>query len=160
MTKIFGLCCCLFIPQICHSQVYSDGMQKVGGGGRHVLIPTDAALAAEKARLEVPDGMTSRMIWATPGKVVARHKQDGKITLEISCFKKTDDGKERVTYLVADHPDAPYLAVGEEARCLIVPGPIRDDFDGRRLYYFFDKKEVSEKTLMQFKAKHADAVLD
>ena len=144
----------------CHAQVYRDSKQAVGGGGRSVLIPTDAALAAEKARLEIPAGMTPKMVWATPGKVLARHKQDGKIILEISYAKKTDDGEESGTYLVADHPDAPYVAVNEEARCIIVPGPIRDDFEGRRLYYFFDKKEVNDRNKIQFMARYADAPLE
>lgn len=117
-------------------------------------------MAAEKARLEKPAGMTSKMIWVTPGKVLARHKKDGKITLELSYKKRTDGAEESGTYLVADHPDAPYLAVNEQAKCIIVPGPISDEFEERRLYYFFDKKEVSSRNKNQFIARHPDAPLE
>jgi hypothetical protein len=113
-----------------------------------------------KQQRETPIGMTSKMVWVTPGKVVARHKQDDEIILEITYIKKTDNGEEGTTFLVADHPDASDIAVGESAKCIVVPGPIRDDFLGRRLYYFFDKKEVNNNNLMQFKARHADAELE
>jgi hypothetical protein len=142
------------------AQLYRDPIQAVGGGGRSVRIPTDSQLAAMKAEKERPTNLTATMIWVTPAKVAARHKKDGKIILEITYWKKTQDGEEGGTYLVADHPDAPYLAVNEPAKCIIVPGPIRDDFGGQRLYYFFDKKEVNEQNKLQFRARHPDAPLD
>ncbi|NBW14787.1 MAG: hypothetical protein EBR82_42990 [Caulobacteraceae bacterium] len=142
------------------AQVIRDSMQAVGGGGRYTRIATDAEMQRIREAKETPANMTANMIWVTPGKVLARHKQDGKITLEISYEKKTDTGSEAGTYLVADHPDAPYIAVDEQARCIIVPGPICDDFGGRRLYYFFDKKEVNERNTLQFKARHGDAPLN
>jgi hypothetical protein len=142
------------------SQLVGDSKQSVGGGGYFVRIPTDAQMKAIKEQKEIPTGMTSKMVWVLPGKVVARHKQHGETILEITYTKKTDDGEESTTLLVADHPDAPYLAVDERAKCIVVPGPIRDDFQGRRLYYFFDKNEVSEKNLIRFKARYADAELE
>jgi len=113
-----------------------------------------------KQQKETPAGMTSKMVWATPGKIMARHKQDDEIILEITYIKKTDNGEEGTTFLVADHPDATNIAVGESAKCIVVPGPIRDDFQGRRIYYFFDKKEVNNSNMIQFKARHADAELE
>jgi hypothetical protein len=152
---------CLFLGLCCSakSQVTSGSQQKVGGGGYFVRIPTDAQMERIKQQKETPAGMTSKMVWATPGKVVARHKQDDEIILEITYIKKTDNGEEGTTFLVADHPDASDIAVGESAKCIVVPGPIRDDFQGRRLYYFFDKKEVTERNLGQFKAQCHDADL-
>jgi hypothetical protein len=150
----FGLC------PLAHSQVISDSKQKVGGGGYYTRIATDGEVRRSKDLQQTPTGMTSKMVWVTPGKVAARHKEDGKITLEITYVKKTDDGEEGTTLLVADHPDAAYVAVGESARCIVVPGPIHDDFQGRRIYYFFDKKEVNNNNLLQFKARHADANLE
>lgn len=123
-------------------------------------IPTDAQMDRIKQQREIPVGMTSKMVWVTPGMVVARHKQDDEIILEITYIKKTDSGEEGSTMLLADHPDASNIAVGESAKCIMVPGPIRDDLEGRRLYYFFDKKEVTERNLRQFKACHADAELE
>lgn len=123
-------------------------------------IPTDAQMERIKQNKETPAGMTEKMVWVTPGMVVARHKQDDEIILEITYIKKTDNGEEGTTFIVADHPDAPHVAVGEQAKCIVVPGPIRDDFQGRRLYYFFDKKEVSQGNITKFKARHADAELE
>jgi hypothetical protein len=153
---------CLFIGlcSLGHSQVISDSKQKVGGGGYYTRIATDGEVRRSKELQQTPTSMTSKMIWVTPGKVVARHKKDGEIVLEISYLKKTTDGEEGEALLVADHPDAPFLAVEESAKCIVVPGPIRDDFQGRRIYYFFDKKEVSNSNMMQFKARHADAELE
>jgi len=149
---------CLFLGlcSFVQSQVVGDSKRSVGGGGRYTRIATDGEVQRSKELQQTPTGMTAKMIWVTPGKVVARHKKDGEIVLEISYLKKTNDGE---ALLVADHPDAPFLAVEESARCIVVPGPIRDDFQGRRIYYFFDKKEVSSSNLMQFKARHADAEL-
>ena len=153
---------CLFLGLCCsaRSQVSSGSQQKVGGGGYFVRIPTDAQMERIKQQKETPAGMTSKMVWATPGKVVARHKQDNEIILEITYIKKTDSGEEGSTFLVADYPDASNIAVGESAKCIVAPGPIRDDFQGRRLYYFFDKKEVTETNLRQFTARYADAELE
>jgi len=158
-TSLF-ICAFLGLSSLALSQVSSSSQQKVGGGGYFVRVPTDAQTQRMKQQRETPAGMTSKMVWVTPGNVVARHKQDDEIILDISYLKKTDDGEEGYTFLVADHPEAPDLAVGESAKCIVVPGPIRDDFQGRRLYYFFDKKEVTERNLRQFKANHADAELD
>jgi len=135
-------------------------MQKVGGGGYSVRLPTDAQMQRMKQQRETPIGMTSKMVWVTPGSVVARHKIEDEIILEITYVKKTDEGEEGTTYLVANHPDASRIAVGETAKCIVVAGPIRDDFQGRRLYYFFDKKEVTESNLIQFKNRYADVELE
>jgi len=160
MQTTIIVCLLLGLCSFAHPQVISDSMQKVGGGGSYTRIATDSEVRRNKERKETPTGMTSKMVWVTPGKVEARHKEDGKIILDITYVKKTDDGEEGTTLLVADHPDAPYLAVGESAKCIVVPGPIRDDFQGRRLYYFFDKKEVNNRNLIQFKARYADAELE
>jgi hypothetical protein len=132
----------------------------VGGGGYSALVATDAQMQRMKQERETPIGMTAKMVWVTPGIVVARHKQDDVVILEITYIKKTDKGEEGSTFLVADHPDASNIAVGESAKCIVAPGPIRDDFQGRRLYYFFDKKEVTENNLRQFKSQYADAELE
>jgi hypothetical protein len=159
--KLFLIVCLFFgLSSFIQSQVVSDSMQKVGGGGRYTRIATDQEMKRNKDLKETPTDMTSKMIWVTPGEVVERHKQDGKIVLEITYLKKTADGEEGKTLLVADHPDSPYVAVGELARCIVVPGPIRDDFQGRRLYYFFDKKEVNKRNLLQFKTRYPDAQLE
>ena len=160
MQSTLIVCFFLGLSSFAQSQVSSCSQQKVGGGGYFVRIPTDAQMARIKQERETPAGMTSKMVWVTPGMVVARHKQDDGIILEITYIKKNDSGEEGSTILLADHPDALNIAVGEPARCIVVPGPIRDDFEGRRLYYFFDKKEVSEGNLMQFKARYADADLE
>lgn len=153
---------CLFLglSSFVQSQVVSDSKQSVGGGGRYARIATDSEMRKIREQKQIPTGMTEKMVWLTPGNVAARHKEDGKIILEITYTKKTDDGEEGTTLLVADHPDAPYVAVGEQAKCIVVPGPIRDNLKGRRLYYFFDKKEVSQGNITQFKARHADAELE
>jgi hypothetical protein len=153
---------CLFLGlcSFVQSQVVGDSKRSVGGGGRYTRIATDGEVQRSKELQQTPTGMTAKMIWVTPGKVVARHKKDGEIVLEISYPKKTTDGEEGEALLVAEHPDAPFLAVDESAKCIVVPGPIRDDFQGRRIYYFFDKKEVSNSNMMQFKARHADAELE
>jgi len=152
---------CVFLGLCCSAQcqIQSSSQHKVGGGGYFVRVPTDDQAQRMKQQRETPAGMTSKMVWATPGKVVARHKQDDEIILEITYIKKTDNGEEGTTFLVADHPDASDIAVGESAKCIVVPGPIRDDFQGRRLYYFFDKKQVTEINLRQFKAQYPDADL-
>jgi len=157
-----SLIVCLFLGlySLAQSQVSSGSQHKVGGGGYFVRVPTDAQAQRMKQQRETPAGMTAKMVWVTPGIVVARHKQDDVVILEITYIKKTDKGEEGSTFLVADHPDASNIAVGESAKCIVAPGPIRDDFQGRRLYYFFDKKEVTENNLRQFKSQYADAELD
>lgn len=160
MQTTIIVCLFLGLSSLAQSQVSSGSQQKVGGGGYFVRIPTDAQMARIKQQRETPAGMTAKMVWVTPGMVVARHKQDDEIVLEITYVKKTDNVEEGTTLLVADHPDAPHVAVGEPAKCIVVPGPIRDDFQGRRLYYFFDKKEVTERNLRQFTARYADAELE
>jgi hypothetical protein len=160
MQTFIIVCLFLGLSSLAQSQVSSGSQQKVGGGGYFVRVPTDAQAQRMQQQRETPTGMTSKMVWVTPGMVVARHKQDDVVILEITYIKKTDSGEEGSTILLADHPDALNIAVGEPAKCIVVPGPIRDDFEGRRLYYFFDKKEVSEGNLMQFKARHADADLE
>jgi hypothetical protein len=160
MQTTIIVCLFLGLSSVAQSQVSSGSQQKVGGGGYFVRVPTDAQMARIKQQKETPAGMTEKMVWVTPGMVVARHKQDDEIVLEITYIKKTDNGEEGKTFLVADHPDASDIAVGESAKCIVAPGPIRDDFQGRRLYYFFDKKEVTERNLRQFKANHADAELE
>lgn len=160
MQTSIMVCLFLGLSSLAQSQVSSGSQQKVGGGGYFVRVPTDAQAQRMQQQRETPARMTSKMVWATPGKVMARHKQDDEIILEITYIKKTDNGEEGTTFLVADHPDASDIAVGESAKCIVVPGPIRDDFQGRRIYYFFDKKEVNNNNLMQFKARHADAELE
>ncbi len=157
-----SLIVCLLFPlcSFVQSQVISDSKQNVGGGGYHTRIATDSEMRRIREQKQTPTGMTDKMVWLTPGNVVARHKEDGKIILEITYIKKTNDGEDGLTLLVADHPDAPFIAVGETAKCIVVPGPIRDDFQGRRIYYFFDKKEVSQSNVTQFKARYADVALE
>lgn len=153
---------CVFLGLCCSAQcqILSSSQHKVGGGGYSALVATDAQMQRMKQERETPIGMTAKMVWVTPGTVVARHKQDDVVILEITYIKKTDKGEEGSTFLVADHPDASNIAVGESAKCIVAPGPIRDDFQGRRLYYFFDKKEVTENNLRQFKSQYADAELE
>jgi len=159
--KTSSFICAFFgLSSLALSQVSSSSQQKVGGGGYFVRLPTDAQAQRMKQQRESPAGMTAKMVWVTPGMVVARHKQDDVVILEITYIKKTDSGEEGSTILLADHPDASNIAVGESAKCIVAPGPIRDDFQGRRLYYFFDKKEVTENNLRQFKAQYADAELE
>lgn len=159
--KVFLIVCLFFgLCSFIQSQVVSDSMQKVGGGGRYTRIATDEEMRRNKELKETPTDMTSKMIWVTPGEVVERHKQDGKIVLEITYLKKTAGGEEGKTLLVVDHSEAPFIAVGESARCIVVPGQISDYFQGRRLYYFFDKKEVNQRNLLQFKTRHPDAELE
>jgi len=165
-AAVLGLACLSAFPAL--AQRYSDPIQSVGGGGRSVYIPTDADLAKaeadrkERARLAaIPKGMTPKMIWLERGKILQRQKdKDGSTLLWLTYIKRMPDSTEEGCYVVAGHPDADNLAVNENAPCIVVPGPVRDDLGGERLYYFFDKKEVSESTLTAFRAKYPDAPLD
>ena len=152
----------------CHAQTVRDSMRSVGGGGRSAYIPSDAAMAnmeaerKERARLAaIPKDMTPKMIWLEKGKILQRQKDaDGTTLLWLTYIKRLPDSIEEGTYVVAGHPDAENLAVNENAPCIVVPGPVRDDLGGERLYYFFDKREVTPETLARFQSRHPSVPLE
>lgn len=165
-AAVLGLACLLSLPL--GAQTYSDPKASVGGGGSVVRIPTDQQVAAQKAaarerarQAAIPANLTPRMIWVDPAKVSQRRKHtNGSTILILTYAKKVDDGKEEGVYFVAGHPAAEDIAVNEKAPCIIVPGPVRDDLDGERLYYFFDKDKVTPETLARFRQLHPSVPLD
>ena len=168
MKTVILLFVVALLPMAGQAQMYRSSQTAVGGGGNSVYISTDEQIAAQKAAAKerarlaaIPEGMTPKMIWLERGKVMQRQKEaDGTTLLWLTYIKRMPDSVEEGCYVVAGHPDADNLAVNENAPCIVVPGPVRDDLGGERLYYFFDKKEVSESTLAAFRAKYPDAPLD
>jgi len=162
MTKTATLLAIALAALPCQAQTYKDSRAAVGGGGNVVNIPTDEQIAAkkaanaERARLAaIPEGMTPKMIWLERGKIVKREKdQDGTTLLWLTYIKRLPDGTEEGAYIVAGHPDAANLAVNENAPCIVVPGPVRDDLEGERIYYFFDKGKVTPETIGRFQTQH------
>lgn len=165
-AAVLFLAVALALP--CPAQILSDSLKKKGGGGNSVWIPTDEQIAARKAANQermrialIPTNMTSRMIWIYPAKVFERKKDtDGSTILLMLYINKTETGTQEGVYYVAGHPEAENIAVNETAPCIIVPGPVRDDLGGERLYYFFDKKEVSDTSLNAFQLKYPGVPVD
>lgn len=130
----------------CQSQVISDGLQKVGGGGRSVAIAGDRAAKPFYG----PTWMTSKMIYTGPGRVIQRIQDKDQIILVVSS--QQPDGTRDI--LLAGYPDAANIAVDETALCIAVMGPVRDDLGARRIFYFFSKDDINDQIKSAFEQRH------
>lgn len=130
----------------CHAQTLSDGVSKVGGGGRSVFI------AKEKPErlFYGPTWMTPKMIYTGPGRVIQRIMDKDEVILVVSS--QQPDGTRDI--LLAGYPDAANVAVDEAAACIAVMGPIRDDLGARRIFYFFSKDDITNEIKAAFEQRH------
>jgi len=131
----------------CHAQTISDSKQKVGGGGRSYTIAQDRPAKPYYG----PTWMTPKMIYTGPGKVIERIKDKDQVILVVST--QQPDGPRNV--LLAGYPDAANVAVDELAACIAVTGPIRDDLNSRRVFYFFSKDDINDEIKAAFEQRHA-----
>ena len=130
----------------CQAQVISDSLQKVGGGGRSVVIAGDRPAPPFYG----PTWMSQKMIYTGPGKVIDRIKDKDQIILVVSS--QQPGGPRDI--LLAGYPDAANVAVDETALCIAVMGPIRDDLGSRRIFYFFSKDDINDEIKTAFEQRH------
>lgn len=144
LAAVLGITC--FLAWSAHTQVISDGLQKVGGGGRSVAIAGDRAAKPFYG----PTWMTSKMIYTGPGRVIQRIQDKDQIILVVSS--QQPDGTRDI--LLAGYPDAANIAVDETAPCVAVMGPVRDDLGARRIFYFFSKDDINDEIKSAFEQRH------
>lgn len=119
-----------YLAAAANSQVVSDRLQSVGGGGRHAIIATGAVEPKDPAP---PQKLRANMRYLTPGTVLAKKTVGKETWLQLEVNRKDVDVREM---WIADYPGAASVGVQQKIPCVIVLGNPREEIQGRRLGYW------------------------